>query len=83
MSATPIDNPGKYDAEATAARYVTEAQCVLLIVLGGYRGSGFSVQSEQPDIIEKLPELLRTVAANIEQELAAGNVTMEEEVVEG
>lgn len=36
--------PGKYDAEATAAREATGAEAVVLVVAGGDRGAGFSVQ---------------------------------------
>lgn len=36
--------PGKYDDEATLVRNRTDAQAVGLIVIGGVKGSGFSVQ---------------------------------------
>jgi hypothetical protein len=36
---------GKYDPECTAARESAQAEAVLLIVLNGNRGAGFSLQS--------------------------------------
>jgi hypothetical protein len=62
--------PGKYDDVATMARIASQARGgVIVIVLGGVRGSGFSVQSEDPETMNKLPELLRTMADQIEQDL--------------
>jgi hypothetical protein len=57
--------PGKYDAEATAAFEQTEAQGVILIVLGGNRGHGFSAQVTA-EAMAAIPALLRAVADQIE-----------------
>lgn len=59
---------GKYDDLTTTARRATMAQGVILIVLGGSRGSGFSVQAT-PDITALLPKILRDTADNIEDDL--------------
>lgn len=56
---------GRYDEAATAAREATKAEGVLLIVLGGEKGSGFSAQIP-PEAIEKIPALLRHMADEIE-----------------
>jgi hypothetical protein len=61
--------PGKYDEAATLARNMTHARAVVLIVLGGTAGSGFSVQALGEDITASLPALLRTVAYQIENDL--------------
>lgn len=61
--------PGKYDAEATAARESAKAGAVVLIVLDGDRGSGFSVQVLSPGVLERLPGLLRHMAADIEADV--------------
>ena len=53
---------GKYDDEATLVRERVGAQTVVVIVLGGTRGSGFAVQSLDPDADRVLPALLRKVA---------------------
>lgn len=64
--------PGKYDEVATAAREAAGAQAVILIVLNGAHGSGFSVQAVGEDISTRLPALLRTVADGIESDLKGG-----------
>jgi hypothetical protein len=59
-------NGGKYDAACTAARFSTQAEGVLLIILGGRHGSGFSVQGDLK-IMAMLPRFLRDVADKIEK----------------
>lgn len=63
-----MTGPGKYDDVASRARVDCRAEGVLLIVLGGFQGSGFSVQMVKP-CVEKLPDLLRHVAEQIESDL--------------
>lgn len=63
--------PGRYDDECTAARALTAAQVCMLIVIGGAKGSGFSVQVAGTDeqnaaVVAKLPALLREMARQIE-----------------
>ncbi len=60
--------PGKYDDLATLVRDGTKADGVIVIVIGGSKGSGFSVQATF-EVTAKLPELLRTMADNIERDL--------------
>lgn len=61
---------GKYDHETTLLREVTGAEGVMLIVLGGNAGNGFSVQASAA-VQARLPELLRTIAGEIERDLPA------------
>lgn len=61
------NGPGKYDDAATAARAITGGS-VLLIVIDGKQGGGFSVQIEDPTLLEKIPDILETVARNIRME---------------
>ena len=62
--------PGKYDDACTEARLVTAARAVVLIVIDGEEGSGFSVQSALgADLTAQLPALLRQVADEIEAAL--------------
>jgi len=61
--------PGKYDDACSDARVATDADAVILIVLGGKHGSGFSVQSRGGEMTAQLPALLRSVAAQIENSL--------------
>lgn len=57
--------PGKYDAECTAAREAAKAEGLILFVINGDRGSGFSVQAP-PDVVLRLPGILRDMAGQIE-----------------
>jgi hypothetical protein len=61
-----VIGPGKYDKECTAAREATGGS-VLLIVLNGKVGAGFSAQIADPRALIILPQLLRDVADQIEQ----------------
>ncbi len=63
--------PGKYDDACTAARQATRASTAILMVLRGDQGDGFAVQTLVPDIIPRIPELLRGVASQIEETLGA------------
>ena len=58
--------PGKYDSLVTPIRLETDAAAVILIVIDGKQGSGFSVQSTSPRITKRLPALLRVMADQIE-----------------
>ena len=58
--------PGKYDDLATLCRKRADAACVIVIVMGGTKGDGFSVQTIDPAIALRLPRLLRIVADEIE-----------------
>jgi hypothetical protein len=59
--------PGKYDALCTEVREKAKAQGVLLIVLHGTFGSGFSCQADLETTL-MLPDLLEQVAADIRRE---------------
>jgi len=61
---------GKFDEHATRIREATDADGVIVMVLGGKLGSGFSVQAPLP-IQAMLPELLTDLAANIKRDLIA------------
>lgn len=78
--------PGKYDDLATHARVQSEAGFVLLLILGGKHGSGFSIQLHTPlgETLDEVPRmleatrLLRTIANGLEgeaQELLARRST--------
>ena len=65
--------PGKYDDLATLVREQAAAVGVIVIVLGGPAGSGFSVQAS-PAATLNLPTLLRVLADDIERSLARGRL---------
>jgi hypothetical protein len=59
--------PGKYDQLCTQAREQAKAVGALLIVFGGERGDGFSMQATAA-ITVSLPAILRMVADDIERD---------------
>ena len=56
---------GKYDDLCTYVREAAQAQGALLIILGGNKGSGFSIQADLVTTL-RVPEILRRVADQIE-----------------
>lgn len=58
--------PGKYDDLATTARDAARADGVVLLVINGKRGSGFSAQLPV-DLTFKLPAILRDLAKQIDE----------------
>ena len=58
--------PGKYDDLATTVRTQAKAEGVLLLVVNGARGSGFSAQLSL-DLTLTLPTILRDIAKQIEE----------------
>lgn len=66
MSASiPITGPGKYDYLATHVREKANAAFVLVLVVGGNLGGGFAVQSRDPELLQKVPDLLEEMARKI------------------
>jgi hypothetical protein len=60
--------PGKYDDAATVVMEMTKAAGVLVMVIGGERGQGFSFQGDL-ELTRQIPKMLRTVADQIEDDL--------------
>ena len=56
---------GKYDDQCTRVHQELKAHTVLLIVLGGDKGEGFSITTVDPDT-SAISGLLRSVADDIE-----------------
>jgi hypothetical protein len=65
--------PGKYDNEATWVQARTQAHGVLLMILQGNKGDGFSIASfdiqATLDITLALPKLLRSMADQVEADI--------------
>lgn len=61
--------PGKYDYLCTYVRESAQAEAVVVIVFGGNKGPGFSVQATTPTATAQLPKLLRMLADQIESDL--------------
>jgi hypothetical protein len=60
---------GKYDDAANLARLTTEAQFLILLVIGGNRGEGFSIQTTDVRYLKSAPGMLREIANQIEKDL--------------
>jgi len=65
--------PGRYDASCTKVREETRAEGVFLAVFDGEKGTGFSVQAPI-DLVEKLPNILRNTARQIEESFDQGRL---------
>jgi hypothetical protein len=62
--------PGKYDNLATYVREESKAEGAIVIIFGGNKGSGFSVQA-QPNMLFNLPKILKDLAKEIERDIKA------------
>ena len=68
MPISTKDNPGKYDNLCTEARLKAKAHSAVLIILGGDKGFGFSVQMPEK-AIAGLPAILEHMAAEIRRDM--------------
>jgi hypothetical protein len=62
--------PGRYDDLCTHVRVLAQAEAALVIIIGGVRGHGFSVQTTDPRLVQQLPDLLEAIAVEIRETLA-------------
>lgn len=65
---SPVNDPGKYDDICTGVRLATNASTVIVIILDGSKGDGFSVQSFLPNCQELIPDMLENVAKEMRVE---------------
>lgn len=65
--------PGKYDAWCTRVREATNARGVILIVVDGEEGQGFSCQADLQTTL-RLPDALEAVARHIRADLQKGKL---------
>lgn len=64
-------NGGKYEQECTFIRKITNANGVILIVLGGdKKGTGASIQAP-PSFMLELPDILIEMAQDIQRDIDA------------
>lgn len=59
---------GKYDSIATGVRESTQAEGVVLLVLRGVHGSGFSMQADEA-MTRALPDMLESMAQQIRRDI--------------
>lgn len=67
----PAGSGGKYEPEATAVMDSAEAESVVLIVLGGSKGSGFSIVSRTKSLS---PPVLIAVLRKVADDMAEGTM---------
>ena len=60
---------GKYDAEVTELMDKLRPRSVILVVIDGPKGSGFSAHMTFPDLI-RMPEMLEAIAAQLRADRA-------------
>jgi len=60
---------GKYDALCIEVLEKSNADCAMVIVINGNSGSGFSVNSVNPDIVFKIPDLLEYTASMLRDDI--------------
>lgn len=61
--------PGKYDDVCTQVREQLEAAGVILVVIGGKKGNGFSVQGTL-QVIATLPDTLEHMAREMRKDMS-------------
>jgi hypothetical protein len=61
--------PGRYDDLCTMVREATDAEGVIIIVLGGDRGHGFSCQFTDPAMLASVPGTLETIADQVRKDM--------------
>lgn len=67
------EGPGKYDDLATLVRERAEAACVIVTVIGGNKGSGFSIQALDGMVDPRaVARVLRDVATSFDIAADAG-----------
>jgi len=59
---------GKYGELAITVQELTQARAVVVAVIGGDKGHGFEVISSIPNFDSKVPQLLRSMADEIEKD---------------
>ena len=60
---------GKYDKECEEVFHSNKADAAIVIVLGGERGSGFSVTLTHSGLAYQLPDVLERMAQDIRTQL--------------
>jgi hypothetical protein len=61
--------PGKYDNEASRIREETNAELIILAILGGDKGDGFAIQTTSPAALKRVPDMLRFMADQIDNDV--------------
>ena len=65
---------GKYDELAMSVRQKSSARTVVVLIIDGLLGDGFSCCSSEKEDIRCLPSLLRSMADSIESDVQGGEL---------
>lgn len=65
-----MSKPGNYEQDCEFLLSQYKANLVVVGVVGGSKGNGFSVSVQDPHLRQYLPCILRSMADSIEKELA-------------
>lgn len=63
--------PSRYERVGLLALNATQAEGLILIIVGGVHGHGFTLHATDPEFHREVPALLRNLAAQIEAESRA------------
>lgn len=66
-----MHGPGKYDDVCTMVREETNADAAIVIIIGGNRGQGFSMQATDPAYLAVLPDVLDMIAREVRKDYKA------------
>ena len=60
--------PGKYDKACTMVREMTDAACAMVVVIGGNKGAGFSMQTADSVNVAAIASLLEHIAKQLRED---------------
>lgn len=63
------NEPGKYDDLCTLVRVASEADAVVVIIVNGIMGNGFSIQLTSEELVQNIPAMLEKMAKDIRADL--------------
>lgn len=69
--------PGRYDDVCSVLRKELQADGVVVIVINGCRGSGFSAQADAALMASRVPDALEVVAAEMRRDAGAALITVQ------
>jgi hypothetical protein len=64
---------GKYDDIATTVMFEAQADLVLIAIVNGNRGEGFAVQCKDAPLMRSIPQILRNMADQLEDDMQNTN----------
>lgn len=60
---------GKYDDLCTIVREQADARVAIVIIVGGNKGQGFAIQSDDLTVLAAVPDMLELLARLIREDL--------------